>query len=59
MLAVRATRTGYTVGEPYVRKRRGKPGFELRNARYVRTADELAKVLERLLAQAKEASPCK
>ena len=53
-LLIRERGTGYVVGEAYLRERHGKPAIEARRPRYARTPEELARIVERALAQARE-----
>lgn len=56
--AIRRTTRGYTLGEPYLRKLRGKPSIELRKPGHHKYLSDALKSLEKRLASAEEA-PCK
>ena len=52
ILAIRATRRGYTLGEPYIRERHERPSIELRKPGHHKYLPDALKSLERRLAQA-------
>jgi hypothetical protein len=57
ILAIRATRRGFTVGSPYLRKRRDRLSIELRKPGHHKYLPDALKSLEKRLAQAETHDP--
>jgi hypothetical protein len=57
ILAIRATRRGYTLGEPYLRRLRGRLSIELRKPGHYKYLADALKSLEKRLAQAETHDP--